>query len=54
MKEELQETIAEDKKVLFKKTVITSNTVYYKKNNYIIPENVLKTIDKEYYEVLEE
>jgi hypothetical protein len=40
--------------VKFNTTVITKDAVYYKKNSYKLPVNILKTIDKDYYEELEE
>jgi hypothetical protein len=51
MKEEKEE---KNIYVLFKNTVITADTVYYKKNKYIIPESALNTIDTDSYEVIEE
>jgi hypothetical protein len=40
--------------VKFNTTVITKDAVYYKKNSYKLSVNILKTIDKDYYEELEE
>jgi hypothetical protein len=56
MNKELQEEreIEKDVPVKFNSTVITKDAVYYKKNIYKLPFTILKTIDKDYYETIEE